>query len=160
MYGTTSYGGTVQCPNSSNGCGTIYELVRNGASWSAVVLYSFTGGSDGSIPYAGLVMDVAGNLYGATYYSEAFEGYGAIVELVKNGTSWTERTLYNFTGGSDGGNPYSSLIFDSAWQSLRGQQFGQWRHSRRRGLRASRPPQQLELRLRQLKRLNRAEPLL
>ncbi len=114
MYGTTSYGGTVQCPNSSNGCGTIYELVRNGASWSAVVLYSFTGGSDGSIPYAGLVMDVAGNLYGATYYSEAFEGYGAIVELVKNGTSWTERTLYNFTGGSDGGNPYSSLIFDSA----------------------------------------------
>lgn len=114
MYGTTTQGGTVQCPNSSLGCGTVYELVRNGASWSAVVLYSFTGGSDGSIPYAGLVMDAAGNLYGATYYSEAFEGYGAIVELVKNGTSWTERTLYNFTGGTDGGNPYSSLIFDSA----------------------------------------------
>jgi len=114
MYGTTPAGGTVSCPNSPSGCGTVYELVRNGASWSLVVLYSFTGQGDGSIPYAGVVMDAAGNLYGASFYSEAYEGYGAIVELVKNGTSWTERTLYNFQGGSDGGNPESSLILDSA----------------------------------------------
>ena len=114
MFGTTTQGGTVQCPNSALGCGTVYELVRNGASWSIVVLYSFTGGSDGSVPYAGLVMDAAGNLYGASFYSEAYEGYGAIIELVKNGGSWTERTLYNFQGGSDGGNPESSLILDSA----------------------------------------------
>jgi hypothetical protein len=31
------------------------------------VLYSFTGGTDGSDPFAGLTMDAAGNLYGATY---------------------------------------------------------------------------------------------
>ncbi len=114
MYGTTPTGGTVSCPNSSNGCGVVYKLIPSGASWTAVVLYSFTGQSDGSVPYAGLVMDSAGNLYGATYYGEAYEGYGAIFELINSGGNWSERTLYNFTGGSDGGNPYSSLIFDSA----------------------------------------------
>ncbi len=30
------------------------------------VLHNFTGGADGGLPYAGLVMDQAGNLYGTT----------------------------------------------------------------------------------------------
>ena len=112
MYGTTTLGGTGGCQGS--GCGAVYKLIPSGASWTAVVLYSFTGQSDGSIPYAGLVMDAAGNLYGATYYSRPYQGYGAIFELVNNGGSWTERTLYNFQGGSDGGNSFSTLIFDAA----------------------------------------------
>ena len=114
MYGTTTLGGMVPCPNSSAGCGAVYKLIPAGSTWTAQVLYSFTGGSDGSIPYAGLVMDSGGNLYGATFYGAAYQGYGAIFELAKNGTSWTERTLYDFQGGSDGGNPQATLVFDAA----------------------------------------------
>jgi len=112
IYGTTTQGGTGGCPNP--GCGAVYELIPSGASWTAVVLYSFTGHSDGAVPYAGLVQDPAGNLYGVSYYSGFFQGYGAIFELVSNGGSWTERTLYDFQGGSDGGNSFSTLNFDSA----------------------------------------------
>ncbi len=32
------------------------------------VLYSLTGGADGGLPYAGVVRDIAGNLYGTTYF--------------------------------------------------------------------------------------------
>ena len=114
MYGTTPAGGTVHCPNSPGGCGAVYKLTPAGAQWTFQLLYSFTGQIDGSIPYAGLVMDAAGNLYGAAYYGVPFEGYGTIFELVNNGGNYTERTLYAFQGGSDGGNPYSSLTFDSS----------------------------------------------
>src|ERR1700685_478786 len=53
LYGTTSAGGTL-------GFGTVYELSKKGET----VLYSFTGGVDGSEPYAGLVTDSSGNLFG------------------------------------------------------------------------------------------------
>lgn len=31
----------------------------------------------------------------------------------------SEQTLYTFTGGNDGGNPYASLIFDSKGKPVR-----------------------------------------
>jgi uncharacterized repeat protein (TIGR03803 family) len=68
LYGATSAGGTGQCApdNPFSGCGTIFELSSSlsGGSWTEQVLYNFTGGSDGDLPYTGLVFDQAGNLYG------------------------------------------------------------------------------------------------
>lgn len=58
LYGTTIFGGTG-CGRS--GCGIVFKL---DASGKETVLHSFTGGSDGTSPFAGLVMDGAGNLYG------------------------------------------------------------------------------------------------
>ncbi len=49
--------------------GTVYEMVRPvppKTAWTATVLYSFTGGADGGIPFGGLVFDNVGNLYGTT----------------------------------------------------------------------------------------------
>jgi len=61
-----------------------------------------------------LISDKAGNLYGTTS-NQGFWGYGAVFELTlhSDGT-WTETTLYAFTGGSDGGTPMANLIFAKA----------------------------------------------
>jgi uncharacterized repeat protein (TIGR03803 family) len=42
----------------------VFKLDKTGKE---TVLYSFTGGADGSFPVAGLVRDAAGNLYGTAY---------------------------------------------------------------------------------------------
>jgi uncharacterized repeat protein (TIGR03803 family) len=62
LYGTTSTGGTYSC-------GTIYSLTPPapaGSAWTETVLYSFTCGSDGNYPTAGLVLGPGGALYGTT----------------------------------------------------------------------------------------------
>lgn len=82
------------------------------------VLYSFTGGSDGSTPAGGLVLDAAGNIYGTTQTGGSAcknSRCGVVFELSRQaGNSWTEKVLYNFSGGPDGGGPSGSLVFDAA----------------------------------------------
>jgi len=76
------------------------------------VLYNFTGGSDGGSPNSRLTSDTAGNFYGTT--SSGGLGYGTVFELSPNSNrGWNETVLYSFTGGEDGANPLSYLIFDS-----------------------------------------------
>jgi uncharacterized repeat protein (TIGR03803 family) len=68
-------------------------------------LHSFTG-SDGAMPYAGLIL--SGNtLYGTAYYGGS-SGDGTVFAVHTNGTGFTN--LYSFTGVSDGANPYAGLI--------------------------------------------------
>ena len=43
------------------------------------VLYTFTGGVDGGQPYAGVIFDSAGNLYGVTQYGGAY-GQGTVFQ--------------------------------------------------------------------------------
>src|SRR5260370_10089485 len=85
------------------------------AAQMLTTLYTFTGGSDGGKPYAGLIADAAGNLYGTTYGSVNGGGgpsrYGTVFELTPSGTF---TVLYSFTGGSDGANPRAGLIADGA----------------------------------------------
>ncbi len=79
LYGTTYYGGT-------NNYGTVYELANSGGTWTQTVLYSFLGpsNSDGANPFAGLIMDSSGNLYGTTQYGGA-SNQGTAFELSKSG---------------------------------------------------------------------------
>ena len=74
------------------------------------VIYNFTGGADGSAPYAGLTMDKAGNLYGTTSFGGAF-GNGAVFKLTPKGSGWVLTPLYSFQGGSDGVYPTARVIF-------------------------------------------------
>ncbi len=114
LYGTTSDGG-------ANGIGAVYELSPgSNGQWAESIVHSFAGGSDGFSPYGGLIIDSAGNLYGATVAGGGSAncqfGCGVVYQLTlgSNG-QWTEAILYTFMGGDDGANPeYGNLIFDAA----------------------------------------------
>ena len=80
------------------------------ASPSYTVLHSFTGGPDGADPYAGLIRDGAGNLYGTTAFGGA-SGAGVAFKLTPTGTY---KVLHSFTGGADGAYPYGGLVQDAA----------------------------------------------
>jgi uncharacterized repeat protein (TIGR03803 family) len=80
------------------------------------ILRSFVGGtSDGSGPEAGLVFDVAGNLYGTTFHGGNGNA-GTVFELQPDGSGgWTETILHRFgPHNGDGYGPESVLAFDAA----------------------------------------------
>jgi uncharacterized repeat protein (TIGR03803 family) len=76
------------------------------------VLHSFTNSPDGAVPFAAMIMDKAGNLYGTTNIGGAFPSPGGTVFKVDS--SGNETVLYSFTGGSDGCRPQAALIVDQA----------------------------------------------
>jgi uncharacterized repeat protein (TIGR03803 family) len=71
LYGTTQQGG------SGTG-GTVFKLTKTGAE---VVLHSFDGRQDGQYPWAGVIRDNAGNLYGTTYEGNDDGGDGVVFKL-------------------------------------------------------------------------------
>jgi uncharacterized repeat protein (TIGR03803 family) len=78
------------------------------------VLHTFTGGKDGSYPDSNLTADAAGNLYGTTQIGGA-DGAGTVFELSPGpNDKWQFSVIYTFSGGTDGGNPLGSLVFDAA----------------------------------------------
>jgi len=114
LYGTTEFGGNQRF-------GTVFKLTAGaGGTWTESVLYSFSDGSDGGQPEAGLVMDGAGNLYGTTTAGGdatcvTLHGFCGVVYKVSpnlDGT-WTESVLLNFTG-ANGLDPAAGLTLDSA----------------------------------------------
>jgi uncharacterized repeat protein (TIGR03803 family) len=99
LYGATFHGGPY-------GAGTVFKLDKAG---NETVLYSFTGGADGSNPVAALVRDSLGNLYGTTELGGTYN-LGAVFEV---DTAGNETVLHSFTGLSDGAYPGTSLIADA-----------------------------------------------
>ena len=87
------------------------------AAPNETVLYSFTGSSDGCLPWAGLIADKKGNLYGTTQYcGPSSIPAGTVFKLARPsvaGGAWKQTVLYSF-GGSDGANPFGALIGDKA----------------------------------------------
>jgi uncharacterized repeat protein (TIGR03803 family) len=108
LYGTTLFGGG--CTNlEPYGCGTVFQISTHGAFAS---LYSFTGGSDGAHPEAGLVQGNDGYFYGTTSGGGNTNlnyprGYGTVFRISANGAL---TSLYSFTGGNDGGYPGAVLV--------------------------------------------------
>jgi len=109
LYGTTYFGGLGQ----GYSAGVVFKLspTANG-DWNETVLHSFVGGEDGIGPSAGnLVLDIDGNIYGATFLGGGNLG-GTVFELkLTSRGGWTEVVLYAFP---DGSGPSAGLIFDSA----------------------------------------------
>src|ERR1039458_1359539 len=100
IYGTTEYGGTA-------GLGKVFKVDTAGQE---TLLYSFTGGADGGEPFAGVIRDSAGNLYGTTLLGGATNA-GVVYKL---DTAGKETLLYSFTGCADGREPFAGVIRDSA----------------------------------------------
>jgi len=110
LYGTTQSGGLAACAYNT-GCGTIFKLYASGHE---SVLYRFTGGVDGAYPQSNLVQDAAGNLYGTAYNGgggPCANGCGTIFKLDPSGKL---TVLHTFQGRTDGSNPGTGLILDSA----------------------------------------------
>jgi uncharacterized repeat protein (TIGR03803 family) len=110
IYGTTQTGG-------AKGYGTVYKLTpvtkgKKKGTWTEKILYSFKGGKkkDGGNPWAGVVLDAAGNIYGTTLL-----GNGTVFELVApvGKGVYTEKILWSFNG-TNGTGPYDSPILDTA----------------------------------------------
>ncbi len=95
LYGATSDGGT-------NGLGIVFEIAPNGAE---TILHTFQGiccGSDGSFPYASLVMDKQGNMYGTTLKGGTSDDLGTVFRVTPAGV---ENVVHAFTGAADGSEP-------------------------------------------------------
>ena len=108
LFGTTNYGG------SSNTTGTVFELVNHGAgNYTPTTLLNFNG-ANGAGPYAGLIADAAGDLFGTTGNTTGTNLYGMVFELVNHGGgNYTPATLLSFTG-ANGAFPEAGLIADAA----------------------------------------------
>jgi uncharacterized repeat protein (TIGR03803 family) len=104
LYGTTEQGGTT-------GGGTVFKVKTDGTGFA--LLHSFAWiASGGTYPYAPLILDVAGNLYGTTETGGASDN-GAIFKVKKDGTGFA--VLHDFAGGaSDGARPRAGVILDGA----------------------------------------------
>jgi uncharacterized repeat protein (TIGR03803 family) len=93
IYGTTHQtGGTA---------GYVFELSLAGHNWTEQVIYTAASGS-----YAGLAMDVSGNIFGTTS--------STVFELSPNGGGWNSAVLHTFDGGKDGSNPDGTPVLDQA----------------------------------------------
>jgi uncharacterized repeat protein (TIGR03803 family) len=103
LYGTTLAGG-------SDNSGTIFKLAPDGTE---TVLFNFCREcSGGELPHAGLIVDKAGNLYGAATYGGINGGLGVVFKLASDGT---ETVLHAFAGGSaDGNYPYGGVLMDKS----------------------------------------------
>ncbi len=109
LYGAAYQGGIAGAGVNQRGAGVVFKIDTAGRY---TVLYSFTGGADGSGPFAGVIVDAAGTLYGTTYYGGLEPGsYGVVYKLSLLGQ---ETVLYSFKGPPDGANPYAGVTADAA----------------------------------------------
>jgi uncharacterized repeat protein (TIGR03803 family) len=106
LYGTTAFGGGSKVCRI--GCGTAFKLRHVGARYAETVLYRFKGRGDGAYPYAGLIPDGSGALYGTT--ERGGSGDGTVYELAPSGSTYVKITLHDFKGGTDGILPVSGLV--------------------------------------------------
>jgi len=77
---------------------TLYFSQSQCLAGTQKVLYAFTGGADGGQPYAGVIFDPAGNLYGVTQAGGAYNK-GTVFELSPSKDGWTETVLYSLPAG-------------------------------------------------------------
>ncbi len=95
FYGTCFDGG-------SNGLGSVFKITPAGV---LTPLHSF-GYTDGESPTASLAQGTDGNFYGTTFAGGTNPPYGSIFQISSDGTF---NSLYAFTNGIDGANPYAGL---------------------------------------------------
>jgi uncharacterized repeat protein (TIGR03803 family) len=118
FYGTSHGSSTLYA--GTNSIGTVFEVTPYGDLWT---LYSFTNGTDGANPTAGLVLGTDGNFYGAAEAGGVIGwggsigsmgrimpgtmGWGTIFTMTQDGEF---TPLCEFPGESEGCNPGAGLI--------------------------------------------------
>jgi uncharacterized repeat protein (TIGR03803 family) len=100
LYGTTRGGGP-------SGDGIVFKVATSGNNYS--ILHSFSG-SDGAYPYASLIMDSSGNLYGTTC-DGGVSNDGTVFKLGTSGGNFAVLHSFSIT---DGAFPVAGLVMDSS----------------------------------------------
>jgi uncharacterized repeat protein (TIGR03803 family) len=118
MYSTTPDGGAY-------GAGTVFSLKKTSKGWKQTVIQNLNGSSTGGFPYEGLLMDTAGNLYGAAP-TGGTSGQGVIYRLSLTKKGWVDTVLYSFTGqnGDGAGLYWIDLISDKSGNIYGATSFG------------------------------------
>ena len=99
FYGTTERGG-------ASDAGAVFKMSPSG---TVTLLYSFTGGADGSTPRAALIQGNDGLFYGTTY-SGGTAGNGTIFRMTPAGNV---TPVFSFPGGGLGARPRAALLLAS-----------------------------------------------
>jgi uncharacterized repeat protein (TIGR03803 family) len=112
LYGTTQLGG--------EGVGTVFKLTPSSSSgYTESILHQFRPGpyGDGVYPYAPLIFDKGGELWGATLGG----GYccGVLFKVTPSGSGSGESGVWGFEN-SDGNSPYGGLVLDTRREMLYG----------------------------------------
>lgn len=98
--------------NGPNGNGGVFQY--NPSSGQLNLLFAgagVNGNQDG--PAGGVVIDPSGNLYVADPYTGT-KNLGFVFELTPSSGQWILTDFHDFTGGSDGVNPYGPLVLDAS----------------------------------------------
>src|SRR5580658_917255 len=110
LYGAALAGG-------SYGDGIVFELAPGSSGWDETILHSFNY-ADGDFPYAPLIFDKAGDLYGTTLSGGAHGGGAVFTLKPASGGGWNERVLYNFCAGGfpcrDGVGPHAGVVLNGS----------------------------------------------
>jgi uncharacterized repeat protein (TIGR03803 family) len=124
LYGTATYGG-------ADGFGTVFKLVRSASGYTFQLLYTFTGGADGAMPQGNVVLDSAGNLYGASG-----EGGGifqitpsGIFTVIDTSASFLQSPITIDAAGNIYGTTYSGGSHDAGSAFRLSYSNGTWTHT-------------------------------
>ncbi|MGH6890207.1 MAG: choice-of-anchor tandem repeat GloVer-containing protein [Rhizomicrobium sp.] len=120
LYGTTPRGGVA---DGGPVGGTVFKLAQSNGQWKATVIFNFGTDVYGRSPYAGLIEDSTGALYGTTHEGGSSED-GTVFELTRSGDAWNEQVLHSFTAGNDGAGPATALTLDKATGEFYGTTWG------------------------------------
>ncbi|HEX4295462.1 MAG TPA: choice-of-anchor tandem repeat GloVer-containing protein [Rhizomicrobium sp.] len=120
LYGTTFNGG-------AQNAGVVYEFHTDGGAPRLSVLHDFCSSADcvdGSHPYAGVIADADGNLYGVTPEggNNGLGLHGVLYKL--NGTYTVLHTFAQKVHGRDGNYPVGGLLLGSDGTFYGTAQFG------------------------------------
>lgn len=111
LYGSTYKGGTANA-------GIVFKLsppaTTTTTAWTEKILYTFKGGSDGSEPFTGVILDKSGNVYGTTTFGGSGGNNGGILFKLTAANGYAKSVLHNFNRLTDPAEDFpNGLTFDA-----------------------------------------------
>lgn len=111
LYGSSYKGGAANA-------GTVFKLIpptTTTGTWTEKILYTFKGGSDGSEPFTGVILDKSGNVYGTTTFGGTGGNNGGIVFELTAANDYAKSVLHNFNRLTDPAEDFpNGLTFDAS----------------------------------------------
>jgi uncharacterized repeat protein (TIGR03803 family) len=112
LYGSTYNGGAANA-------GTVFKLspptTTTTTTWTEKILYTFKGGSDGSEPFTGVILDKSGNVYGTATFGGTGGNNGGIVFELMAVSDYAKTVLHNFNRLTDPAEDFpNGLTFDAS----------------------------------------------